>query len=69
MQIPLPDPAEHRAVVTALTSLDELDRAHRDVAASLRHTRTALADMLLGSSAGPAPGASFRHSFENGGLL
>ncbi|MFF2021678.1 N-6 DNA methylase [Streptomyces sp. NPDC058171] len=51
LRIPVPELAEQRSVVAALTELDELDRAHREVAAALQDTRTALADVLLAPSA------------------
>ncbi|MFF3838222.1 N-6 DNA methylase [Streptomyces sp. NPDC001930] len=55
LRIPLPDLAEQREVVAALNDLDELDRAHRAVAASVRRTRAALADTLLAPHTHPAP--------------
>jgi type I restriction enzyme M protein len=54
LRIPLPELPEQQEIVAMLNGLDELDRAHKTVAASLRHTRIALAGVLLGPSADPA---------------
>ncbi|MFI0487070.1 N-6 DNA methylase [Actinomadura sp. 9N215] len=51
LRVPLPDLSEQLEIAAALDGLDELDCAHRTVAASLRHTRAALAGALLGASA------------------
>ncbi len=50
MRIPVPELTEQHKIVAALSGLDKLDLAHQRVAASLRHTRIALADALLGAS-------------------
>lgn len=55
LRIPLPGLAEQQEIVAALNGLDELDRAHLAVAASVRRTRIALAGALLGPSTEPAP--------------
>jgi type I restriction enzyme M protein len=55
LRVPLPELAEQQSVVEALADLDALDRAHRGVAAAVRDTRAALADVLLGPSARPVP--------------
>ncbi|MBD0420504.1 restriction endonuclease subunit S [Streptomyces sp. TRM S81-3] len=55
LRIPLPDLAEQQEIVASLNGLDELDRAHLAVAASVRRTRIALAGALLGPSTEPAP--------------
>ncbi|MEU4548279.1 N-6 DNA methylase [Nonomuraea dietziae] len=64
LRIPLPELTEQQEIVAVLSGLDELDRAHQTVAASLRHTRIALAGALLGPSADPAPDTWSRHRFE-----
>ncbi|MEU2426331.1 N-6 DNA methylase [Streptomyces sp. NPDC007851] len=64
LRIPLPELAEQQEIVAALNGLDELDRAHLAVAASVRHTRIALADALLGPSPEPLPGIIARRRFE-----
>jgi type I restriction enzyme M protein len=51
LRVPLPDLTEQLEITAALDGLDELERAYRTVAASLRHTRTALAGALLGAPA------------------
>jgi type I restriction enzyme M protein len=51
LRVPLPDLTEQLEITAALDGLDELDRAHRTVAASLWHTRTALAGALLSAPA------------------
>ncbi|MGI5470248.1 N-6 DNA methylase [Streptomyces sp. CA-132043] len=61
LRIPLPDVAEQRKIVAALNGLDELDRAHMAVAASVRRTRMSLAGALLSSSAESAFDSSPRH--------
>ncbi|MFJ3304734.1 N-6 DNA methylase [Streptomyces sp. NPDC086549] len=64
LRIPLPELAEQQKIVAALNGLDELDRAHLAVAASVRHTRIALAGALLGPSTEPSPGIIARRRFE-----
>ncbi|MFE2068186.1 N-6 DNA methylase [Streptomyces sp. NPDC059467] len=64
LRIPLPDLAKQQEVVAVLNGLDELDRAHLSVAASVRRTRIALAGALLGPSTEPAPDTFLRHRFE-----
>lgn len=64
LRIPLPELTEQQEIVTALNGLDELDRAHQTVATSLRHTRAALADTLLGSSSEFTPDIPPHHRFE-----
>ncbi|MFG2759368.1 N-6 DNA methylase [Streptomyces wuyuanensis] len=69
LQIPLPDLVEQQEIVAALNGLDELDRAHLAVAASVRHSRIALAGALLGQSSEPTPGTFPRHRFEKEAML
>ncbi|MFF9566853.1 N-6 DNA methylase [Streptomyces sp. NPDC014685] len=64
LRIPLPDLAEQQEIVAALNGLDELDRAHLAVAASVRRTRIALAGALLGPSTEPAPDVIPRRRLE-----
>jgi type I restriction enzyme M protein len=64
LRIPLPELPEQQEIVAMLNGLDELDRAHKTVAAALRHTRITLADVLLGPSADPAPDIRSRDRFE-----
>lgn len=64
LRIPLPELTEQHEIVAVLNGLDELDRAHRTVAASLRNTRIALAGALLGPSAEPTPDTWSGHRFE-----
>ncbi|GAA2211400.1 hypothetical protein GCM10009850_068590 [Nonomuraea monospora] len=63
LRIPLPDPTEQQKIVTMLNDLDELDRAHKTVATSLRHSRISLASVLLNPSE-PAPEIQSRDRFE-----
>lgn len=69
LRILLPELTEQQEIVAVLNGLDELDRAHQTVAASLRHTRSTLADALLGPSADPAPDTRSRHRFEKEATL
>ncbi|WUD73185.1 N-6 DNA methylase [Streptomyces sp. NBC_00510] len=64
LRVPLPDLAEQHEIVAVLSGLDELDRAHLAVAASVRRTRIALAGALLGPSTEPAPDTFLGHRFE-----
>lgn len=58
LRIPLPDLGQQEGFVAALNGLDELDRAHQHVAASLRQARIALTSALLCPSAEPVHGSS-----------
>jgi type I restriction enzyme M protein len=49
LKIPLPALREQRAIAATLVGLDELDRMHQQLAASVRHARTVLADALMSS--------------------
>ncbi len=69
LQIPLPGLVEQQEIVAALNGLDELGRAHLAVAASVRHSRIALAGALLGQSWEPAPGTFPSHRFEKEAML
>ncbi|MEU0702038.1 N-6 DNA methylase [Streptomyces bacillaris] len=69
LQIRLPDLAEQRVIAMALGGLDELDRAHREVAAALRDARTALAEGLLSPAAAFSSGPAPHCSSEKGVLL
>ncbi|WP_067894886.1 type I restriction-modification system subunit M/S [Actinomadura chibensis] len=51
LRVPLPDLTEQLKITAALDGLDDLDRAHRTVAASLSHTRAVLAGALLSAPA------------------
>ncbi|WP_405508080.1 N-6 DNA methylase [Streptomyces cyaneofuscatus] len=66
LKIPLPDLAEQQQIARALSGVDELDRAHREVAASLRDTRIALAEGLLRPAGASASGLTAHRPSEKG---
>ncbi|MEV7212697.1 N-6 DNA methylase [Kitasatospora cineracea] len=57
LEVPLPPLPEQHAIVSALAHLDELDFLHREFAAAAHDTRTALADLLMGSPPRPVTDA------------
>ncbi|MFI7239512.1 N-6 DNA methylase [Streptomyces cyaneofuscatus] len=69
LKLPLPRLAEQQRIAGALSGVDELDRAHREVAASLRHARIALAEGLLSPVGASASGLTSHRPSEKGALL